>query len=97
MKASIESSIEITKKGDIFCNNLSQFDVNNFLMTFALFAKETDYNYIKMQQGMVQPVNKDIIISFGIEITAYNFYINNLLSSMEFDEVKKFIGDIYNL
>lgn len=93
----MQSSIEISKKGEIFCDYLSAGDVNNFLMLFALTAKESDYKYMKMNEGMVQPMKKDIVISFGIEIYHTEFYIKNVLSSMDFEDVKKFIADGFGL
>ena len=32
-------------------------------MLFALTAEESDYEYMKMNDGMVQPMKKDIVIS----------------------------------
>ena len=91
---SIESSIELSKNGEIFCDVLGTWEVNSFLTLFALSATEEDYNYIKMREGMVQPRKPEVVVSFGIEVTATSFFVNNVLSSMEFEEIKKFILDI---
>lgn len=93
----MESSIEISKDGSVFCDHLCDFDVNSFLMIFALTAKEQDYRYFKMRDGMVNFNKKDIVISFGIEVYPTSFYVNNCLSSFDFEVAKKFIADMYNL
>ena len=56
----MESSIEISKDGSVFCDYLCDFDVNNFLKIFALTAEEMDYRYFKMREGMVNFNKKDI-------------------------------------
>lgn len=93
----MESSIEISKENKIFCDYLCDFDVNNFLIAFALSAEENDYKYFRMREGMVNFNKKDIIVSFGIEVHRTGFFVNNLLSSLSFEETKKFIANIYGL
>lgn len=92
----IKSSIEISSKGEIFCDTLSISDVSNFLQLFSFYAQREQYNYIQMKAGMVQPMNKEIVISFGIIIDSTSFRIVNVLSSMDFEETKKFIANILN-
>ncbi len=93
----METSIEITNDGKIYCDRIKEDSVNGFLMLFAMYAQEDDYNYIKMNEGMVQPQKKNIVISFGIELYPTEFFVKNVLSSMDFEVTKKFIADIYNL
>ena len=49
------------------------------------------------QEGMVQPQKKNIVISFEIELYPTEFFVNNILSSMDFEVTKKIIADIYGL
>ena len=93
----MESSIEISKDGSVFCDYLCDFDVNNFLKIFALTAEEMDYRYFKMREGMVNFNKKDIVISFEIEVYPTSFNVKNCLSSFDFEVAKKFIADIYGL
>ena len=93
----METSIEITNDGKIYCDGIKEDSVNGFLMLFAMYAQEDDYTYFKMKEGMVQPQKKNIVISFGIELYPTEFFVNNVLSSMDFEVTKKFIADIYNL
>ena len=93
----METSIEITNDGKVHCEYVKEDVVKGFLMLFALNATEEDYKFFKMNQGMVNFSNKDVVISFGINLTAFYFEVNNLLSSLSFEETKKFIADIYGL
>ena len=74
-----------------------QEDIKEFLILFVLTATEEDYKFFRMNENMVNYNKKEIVISFRIELTPFNFYVNNLLSSLSFEETKKFIADIYNL
>ena len=95
METSIESSIEITKDKAIYCDVLSPDAVNIFLFMFALTAEKKAYNYTKMNKGMVNYNKSDVVISFGIKITGAGVCIKNLLSSLDFEDTKKFIASIY--
>lgn len=93
----METSIEITNDGKVHCEWVKEDAVKGFLMLFALTATEEDYKFFRMNKGMVNFNNKDVVISFGIELTPFSFDVNNLLSSLSFEETKNFIADIYGL
>lgn len=93
----METSIEISNDGKVYCDWIKEDTVKEFLMLFTLTASEENYNFFKMNEGMVNFNKKEIVISFGIELTPFNFYVNNILSSFSFEETKKFIANIYNL
>ena len=97
METSIESSNEITKDKAIYYDVLSPDAVNIFLFMFALTAEKKTFNYIKMNEGMVNYQKSDIIISFGVKITGAGICIKNLLSSLDFEDTKKFIASIYGV
>lgn len=93
----METSIEISNDGKVYCDWIKEDAVKGFLMLFALTATEENYKFFKMNEGMVNYNKKEIVISFGIELTPFNFCVNNLLSSLSFEETKKFIANIYDL
>ncbi len=95
---SLETSIEITETGKIYCEHIDIESVKHFLRLFALSSIEEDQiKYYKMNKGMVNFNKKDVVISFGIILTDAKFEVRNLLSSMSFDETKEFISKIVEI
>lgn len=91
----METSIEISQDKKIYCDGLQESTVHFFLVEFALTAEKETYRYYRMNDGMVNYQKSDIVISFGIEITGAGVCIKNLLSSLDFEDTKKFIASIY--
>lgn len=94
---SLETSIEITENGKIYCEHIDIEFVKHFLRLFALFIEEDQIKYYKMNKGMVNFNKKDVVISFGIILADAEFEVRNLLSSMSFDETKEFVSKIVEI
>ena len=90
-----EFSIEISKDGKIN-SPLKEEDARGYLNAFLVLINEDNIVYHKMNEGCVNFNNKEIVISIAINVyPEFNTSkMMNLLSSMDFDEAKEFIGKI---
>ena len=93
----LETSIEIASDGTAYYGGLPEDAVISFLLAFALTAEKEDYNYLKMNDGMVNFNKKEIVISFRIEFNEACFFVKNMLSSIDFAKAKKLIGAMFGL
>lgn len=88
-----ETSIEIDNAGNIY-SDFSEKKAKDHLRFFVLFIEEDSIRYSKMNEGMVNFDNKDIVISFRVEVDIYDCTtLKNILSSMSFEEAKEFINE----
>lgn len=86
---SVAMSIEIRSDYTIY-SDLNPFEVVGFLLGFDFLDKE-DINFFKMNEGMVNFNQKDVVISFGISLYPTHFKVKNLLSSLDWEETKEFV------
>ncbi len=90
-----EFSIEISKDGKIN-SPLKEEDARGYLNAFLVLINEDNIVYHKMNEGCVNFNNRDIVISIAVNLypELNMLKMMNLLSSMDFDEAKAFIGKI---
>ena len=87
-----ETSIEIDNAGNIY-SDFSEKEAKDHLRFFVQLIEEEDIRYFPMNEGMVNFSNKDIVISFRVEVDENNCStLKNILSSMSFEEAKEFIS-----
>ena len=88
-----ETSIEIDNVGNIY-SDFSEKEAKDHLRFFVLFIEEDGIRYFPMNEGMVNFDNKNIVISFRVEVDENNCStLKNMLSSMSFEEAKEFISE----
>ncbi len=88
-----ETSIEIDNKGNIY-SDFSEKEAKDHLRFFVQLIEEDNIRYSKMNEGMVNFSNKDIVISFRVEVDINDCStLKNMLSSMSFEEAKNFIRE----
>lgn len=92
-RITFETSIEIDNKGNVY-SDFSEEKAKDHLRFFALCIEEDSIKYFPMNEGMVNFDNKDIVISFRVEVDENNCStLKNMLSSMSFEEAKNFIKE----
>lgn len=62
-----ETSIEIDNAGNIY-SDFSEKEAKDHLRFFVQLIEEEDIRYFPMNEGMVNFSNKDIVISFRVEV-----------------------------
>ncbi len=91
-----ERTIIITKNGEIHVDKITRESAKRLIKEFVSKTKE---GYIAFDNSVDKFKNTDTIIVFKINFysTIYIYAIKNILSTMNFDETKKFIENQVNL
>lgn len=93
LEMTFETSIKIDNAGNIY-SDFSEKEAKDHLRFFVLLIEEDSIRYFPMNEGMVDFNNKDIVISFRVEVDENNCStLKNILSSMSFEEAKEFISE----